>query len=63
VRLIAWSFFAFQILLVLFARTHYSIDVVGGIFVAYTFHRVSLDLARAWNRRSAAPALDQKAAA
>ncbi len=60
---IAWSFFAFQILLVLSARTHYSIDVVGGIFVAYTFHRVSLDLARAWSRRSTAPALDERAAA
>jgi len=54
-RPLAWSFFAFQILLVLSARTHYTIDIIGGIFVAYSFHRVSLDLARAWSRRRAAP--------
>jgi hypothetical protein len=56
-KLLALSFFVFQILLVLSARTHYTTDVIGGIFVAYTFHRVSLDLAAVWNRRmGAAPA-------
>ena len=34
-----------EILLVLAVRTHYTIDVLGGIFVAYAIHRVSLDVA------------------
>jgi len=44
VRAIAWGLVAFQIVLVLSTRTHYSIDVVGGLFVGYTAHRISLDL-------------------
>jgi hypothetical protein len=51
VKVLAWSFFAIQIVLVLSARTHYTTDIIGGIFVAYTFNRVSLDLAAAWNHR------------
>src|SRR5207249_5984705 len=43
-RIAAWSLFAFEVLLVLSARTHYTIDVLGGIFVAYSVHRISLDL-------------------
>ena len=42
---LAWGNVAFEILLVLSTRTHYTIDVLGGIFVAYTIHRVSLDVA------------------
>jgi len=41
---LAWGNVAFEILLVLSTRTHYTIDVLGGIFVAYTIHRVSLDV-------------------
>jgi len=44
-RCLAWSLVAFEVLLVLSTRTHYTIDVLGGIFVAYTIHRLSLDLA------------------
>jgi hypothetical protein len=32
---------------VLSARTHYTIDILGGMFVAYTIHRVSLDVSAA----------------
>jgi hypothetical protein len=42
---LAWGNVAFEILLVLSTRTHYTIDVLGGVFVAYTIHRVSLDAA------------------
>ncbi len=45
-RVLAWSLVAFEALLVLSARTHYTIDVLGGMFVAYSVHRVSLDLER-----------------
>jgi PAP2 superfamily protein len=51
IRGVAWGFVPFQILLVLSARTHYSIDVLGGLFVAYATHRVSLDLAAAAGQR------------
>jgi hypothetical protein len=44
VKVLAWSLFASEILLVLTARTHYTIDILGGIFVGYSVHRVSLDL-------------------
>jgi len=40
----AWLGVAFEIVLVLAARTHYTIDVLGGLFVGYTAHRVSLDV-------------------
>ncbi len=43
-KMLAWSLFMFEMLLVLSARTHYTIDVLGGMFVAYTVHRLSLDL-------------------
>jgi hypothetical protein len=43
-RAIAWAGVPFETLLVLATRTHYSIDVVGGLFVGYTIHRISLDL-------------------
>jgi hypothetical protein len=49
-RVVTWSFLVFQILLVLSARTHYTIDIIGGIFIAYVFHRVSLDLVARWRR-------------
>ena len=49
-RGLAWGNVAFEILLVLSTRTHYTIDVVGGIFVAYTIHRVSLDVSAALAR-------------
>ena len=51
-KLLAWSLFAFEVLLVLSARTHYTIDVLGGMFVAYSVHRVSLDLAPVPDERS-----------
>ena len=44
VRWIAWGGLAFEILLVLSARAHYTIDVIGGLFVGYATHRISLDL-------------------
>jgi hypothetical protein len=44
VRAIAWAGVAFEITLVLSTRTHYSIDVIGGLFIAYATHRLSLDL-------------------
>jgi len=53
---LAWANVAFQILLVLSTRTHYTIDVLGGIFVAYSIHRVSLDVAAVLNRVSRQPA-------
>jgi len=43
-RAIAWAGVPFETLLVLTTRTHYSIDVIGGLFVGYTTHRISLDL-------------------
>lgn len=49
---LAWGTVAFEILLVLSTRTHYTIDVLGGIFVAYTIHRVSLDVAAGLARSS-----------
>jgi PAP2 superfamily protein len=52
VRGLAWGNVAFEILLVLSTRTHYTIDVIGGIFVAYTIHRVSLDVAASLARSS-----------
>jgi PAP2 superfamily C-terminal len=48
----AWGLFAFEVLLVLSARTHYTIDVIGGIFVGYAVHRLSLDLTRRFERPS-----------
>jgi hypothetical protein len=48
-KLLAWSLVAFEALLVLSARTHYTIDILGGMFVAYSVHRVSLDLERSTN--------------
>ena len=50
IKLLAWGLVLFQILLVLSARTHYTIDVLGGLFVAYAIHRVSLDAATSWKR-------------
>jgi len=50
---LAWGNVFFEILIVLSTRTHYTIDVVGGIFVAYTIHRVSLDVAASVARSSA----------
>ncbi len=47
---LAWGNVALQSLLVLSTRTHYTIDILGGIFVAYSIHRVSLDVAAALNR-------------
>ncbi|HEV8673599.1 MAG TPA: phosphatase PAP2-related protein [Methylomirabilota bacterium] len=58
IRALVWGNVPFQILLVLSTRTHYTIDVLGGIFVAYAIHRVSLDVAAALSRRSGqAPAM------
>ena len=48
---IAWGNVALQILLVLSTRTHYSIDVLGGIFVAYSIHKASLDVVAAMRAR------------
>jgi len=52
-RVLAWGLFVFEALLVLSARTHYTIDVLGGIFVAYAIHRVSLDVAARLGRTRA----------
>jgi len=50
------SLLAFEILLVLSARTHYTIDVIGAFFVGYSVHRISLDVAaRVGPRPEAAP--------
>lgn len=49
---LAWGNVFFEILIVLSTRTHYTIDVVGGIFVAYTIHRASLDVAASLARSS-----------
>jgi len=49
---LAWGNVFFEILIVLSTRTHYTIDVVGGIFVAYTIHRASLDVASSLARSS-----------
>jgi len=43
-RAVAWLGVAFEIVLVLATRTHYTIDVLGGLFVGYTAHRISLDV-------------------
>jgi hypothetical protein len=59
VVVLAWAHVAFQILLVLAVRTHYTIDVLGGIFVAYAIHRVSLDLAARLGRRRDQHSLDR----
>lgn len=50
IRGLSWTNVALQILLVLATRTHYTIDVLGGVFVAYAIHRVSLDAAAVLNR-------------
>lgn len=47
IRVLAWTAVPFEMLLVLAARTHYTIDVIGGLFVGYTVHRISLDVVRA----------------
>jgi hypothetical protein len=52
IKVVAWAFVSFQILLVLSARTHCTIDVLGGLFVGYTIHRISLDVTAALNRHS-----------
>lgn len=44
VQALAWAVLGFEILLVLSTRTHYTIDVLGGLFVGYTTHRISLDV-------------------
>jgi len=46
-RAVAWLGVAFEIVLVLATRTHYTIDVLGRLFVGYTAHRISLDVFRA----------------
>jgi hypothetical protein len=51
IKVVAWAFVSFQILLVLSARTHYTIDVLGGLFVGYTIHRISLDVTTALSRQ------------
>jgi hypothetical protein len=60
VRALAWTGVVFETLLVLSTRTHYSIDVIGGLFVAYTAHRLSLDWFDA--KGEAASAADGEAA-
>ena len=47
VRILAWANVVFQVLLVLSTRTHYTIDVLGGFFVAYAIHKASLDVVAA----------------
>jgi hypothetical protein len=54
IRVVAWGLVPFEILLVLSTRVHYTIDVIGAIFVAYTVHRVSLDIETSLNRSRAA---------
>ena len=41
-KILSWSLFAFEVFLVLSARTHYSIDVLGALFVAYTVNVISM---------------------
>ncbi len=51
---VAWVYLGFQVWLVLATRVHYTIDVVGGLFVAYVFHVVSLRLEARWRGASGA---------
>jgi hypothetical protein len=48
---LAWAHVAFQILLVLSMRAHYTIDILGGIFVAYSLHTLSQGAVDVLNRR------------
>jgi PAP2 superfamily protein len=50
IRGLAWGNVALQILLVLATRTHYTIDILGGIFVAYSIHKASFDVVSALDR-------------
>ncbi len=43
-KVICIAFAVFEAWLVLACRTHYSIDILGGIAVAYCAHRISVDL-------------------
>jgi hypothetical protein len=43
VQALAWGVLVFEMWLVLVTRTHYTIDVLGGLFVGYVTHRLSLD--------------------
>jgi hypothetical protein len=43
VQSLAWGVVVFEMWLVLATRTHYTIDVLGGLFVGYVTHRLSLD--------------------
>jgi PAP2 superfamily C-terminal len=54
---LAWANVAFQILLVLSTRTHYTIDILGGIFVAYSLHKVSQGAVELLDRRTPPPFL------
>ncbi len=47
IKVLAWASVAFQVLLVRSTRTHYTIDVLGGFFVAYAIHKASLDVVAA----------------
>jgi hypothetical protein len=41
VRVCAWAYLAFIVFLVLSARAHYSIDVIGAFFVSYAMYRLA----------------------
>lgn len=53
-RCLAWAFVVFQLWLATVMQTHYTIDLIGAFFVAYTVHRISLDVVEWWSGRAAA---------
>jgi hypothetical protein len=52
---LAWANVPFQILLVLSMRAHYTIDILGGIFVAYSLHKLSQGAVEVLNRHATPP--------
>lgn len=43
VQALAWGGVVFQAVVVLGTRVHYSIDIIGAVFVAYAVHKATLD--------------------
>jgi hypothetical protein len=44
VRSVAWALFVFEVCGWFSRLERYTIDVIGGIFVAYSFHLITLDM-------------------
>ena len=43
-KTLAWAFFVFQVWLVLACRVHYTVDVIGALFVTYTIQSLTSKL-------------------